>query len=236
MSEADNVEAAPATEATEAPATDRPEWLPEKFKTPEDLVSSYSSLESKLGQNEEQLRQSIIEQFEQEVLQNRPETVGDYQVPESLDSEMAVDNPLFQWWANHSFENGYNQEEFEAGIQQYIEFYNSMQPDLEAEKQQLGDNAEARIEAVDLWAFKFFPDELSDAVLQLGSTDKGIEALEYIKQQMGDTSVNGDSQPASQINEAQLRDMMKDPRYWNPTQREQAFVKQVEEGFSKLYR
>ena len=41
MSEADNVEV--AVEATEAPA--RPEWLPEKFNTPEDLASSYSQLD-----------------------------------------------------------------------------------------------------------------------------------------------------------------------------------------------
>ena len=153
MTEADNVEV--AAEATEAPVSDRPEWLPEKFKTPEDLVTSYSSLESKLGQNEDQLRQSIIEQFEKEVLENRPATVGDYQVPETLDESLAVDNPLFKWWADHSFENGYSQDEFESGIAQYIEFYNAMQPDLDAERQALGDNADARIEAVDLWAQKF---------------------------------------------------------------------------------
>ena len=32
---------------------ERPEWLAEKFNTPEDLASAYSSLESKLGQSEE---------------------------------------------------------------------------------------------------------------------------------------------------------------------------------------
>ena len=36
----------------EAPSEDRPEWLPEKFKTPEDLASAYSSLEQKLGSEE----------------------------------------------------------------------------------------------------------------------------------------------------------------------------------------
>ena len=47
MSEAtDNVEAqaeAPEAVTTEV-ADSRPEWLPEKFKSPEDLVTSYSSL------------------------------------------------------------------------------------------------------------------------------------------------------------------------------------------------
>ena len=34
----------------EAPS-DRPEWLPEKFKSPEDLAQAYNNLESKLGSN-----------------------------------------------------------------------------------------------------------------------------------------------------------------------------------------
>ena len=40
-------------EATEATDTDRPEWLPEKFKTPEELAKSYSELEALLGKTPE---------------------------------------------------------------------------------------------------------------------------------------------------------------------------------------
>jgi len=35
----------------EEAASDRPEWLPEKFKSPEDLAQAYNNLESKLGSN-----------------------------------------------------------------------------------------------------------------------------------------------------------------------------------------
>tara|TARA_Y100000004_G_scaffold161046_1_gene188888 strand:- start:718 stop:1479 length:762 start_codon:yes stop_codon:yes gene_type:complete len=35
----------------EEPQGDRPEWLPEKFKSPEDLAQAYNNLESKLGSN-----------------------------------------------------------------------------------------------------------------------------------------------------------------------------------------
>lgn len=226
----DNVEA-----TAEAPTDSRPEWLPEKFKTPEDLVSSYSNLESKLGTSQDELKSSILQELETEALQNRPATAGDYQVPESLDENLVNDNPLFQWWANHSFENGYTQEEFEAGVGQYQEFYESMQPNLDNEKTKLGDNAEARIEAVDLWANKFFPEELSDAVLTLGQSANGIEALEFIMDKMGASSVSPDTQPTGKVNEAELRSMMQDPRYWNASKRDPAFVKKIEDGFSKLY-
>ncbi|MGB1921787.1 MAG: hypothetical protein ACPHM2_01060, partial [Alcanivorax sp.] len=47
-----------ATATTEAPVAERPEWLPEKFNTPEDLASSYQSLEQKLGAGQEEPRHS----------------------------------------------------------------------------------------------------------------------------------------------------------------------------------
>ena len=76
----DNVEA-PA----EAPTDSRPEWLPEKFKTPEDLVTSYSNLESKLGTSQEEIKANLLQELETEALSSRPATVGDYQIPETID-------------------------------------------------------------------------------------------------------------------------------------------------------
>ena len=50
----DKVDAAnspPPTEWTEGtPPEERPQWLPEKFKSPEDMAKAYAELESKLGQ------------------------------------------------------------------------------------------------------------------------------------------------------------------------------------------
>ena len=39
----------PANDATEP--EDRPKWLPEKFKSPEDMAKAYAELESKIGKN-----------------------------------------------------------------------------------------------------------------------------------------------------------------------------------------
>ncbi len=224
----DNVEA-------QAEAPTRPEWLPEKFKTPEDLVNSYSSLESKLGTSQEEIKSSLIAELEAEALQNRPASVGDYTIPEALDEGLVNDNELFQWWANHSYENGYSQDEFEAGISKYAEFYEAMQPDLDAEKSKLGDNADARIQAVDLWANKFFPEELSDAVLTLGQSASGIQALEFLMEKLNTSQINNNSQPAATLSQDELNSMMQDPRYWNPSKRDAGYVKQVQDGFSKIY-
>ena len=232
MSEADNVEV--AVEATEAPA--RPEWLPEKFNTPEDLASSYSQLESKLGASQDEIRQQLIEEFEQTAIEGRPNTAGDYLVPEGLDETLVNDNELFQWWANHAFENAYSQEEFEQGINMYAQALDANQPDLDAEKTALGENADARIEAVDLWSQKFFPEEYQDAILGLGAGAKGIEALEFLMSQMSASSMAGNTGAIQPLNEGDLQSMMKDERYWNPAKRDNAYVQKVQEGFSKLYR
>lgn len=232
MSEADNVEV--AVEATEAPA--RPEWLPEKFNTPEDLASSYSQLESKLGTSQDEMRQALVAEFEAEALANRPATAGDYLVPETLDDGLVNDNELFQWWANHAFENAYSQEEFEQGINMYAQALNAGQPDLDTEKAALGENADARIEAVDLWSQKFFPEEYQDAILGLGATAQGIEALEFLMNQMGNSSLAGNTGGIAPLNEGELQSMMRDERYWNPAKRDNAYVQKVQEGFSKLYR
>jgi hypothetical protein len=233
MDEADNVEVA---EATEAPVSERPEWLPEKFESPEAMAKSYGELESWKGKREDDLRSEIISQMEQEAFSSRPATAGDYAMPEIVDEEMAVDNALFQWWTNHAYENGYSQDEFEDGIQQFNDALEAMQPDLEAETQALGDNADARIEAVSLWSQKFFPAEYEDVILGIGTSAKGIEMMEFLMQNVKDASVSGDAGVSARTTEDDLRTKMQDPRYWNPVKRDISFVKEVDEGFAQLYR
>lgn len=233
MNETDNVEVA---ETTEAPVDARPEWLPEKFNTPEDLVTSYASLESKLGKGEEELRKTITEELHQEKWADRPETAGAYQLPDSIDEQEAVGNELLNWWSNFAFENGYGQDKFAEGIEMYSNAINAHLPDLDAEKTKLGENADARIEAVQLWAGKFFQEDQLDALERLGETASGIEVLEKIMSTINSNSVSANIESAAQINEAELRSMMLDPRYHKQGERDPAFVKQVQDGFAQLYR
>ena len=45
----------------------------------------------------------------------------------------------------------------------------------------------------------------------------------------------GDAAPTGQQTEDGLREMMRDERYWSMTKRDPNYVRQVEEGFQKLY-
>tara|TARA_R110000764_G_scaffold92792_4_gene176266 strand:+ start:2999 stop:3697 length:699 start_codon:yes stop_codon:yes gene_type:complete len=219
----------------ETTAPERPEWLPEKFNTAEDMATSYSNLESKIGAKDEELRESITQEMQDNFYANRPETSGHYELPESIDEELANDNELLKWWANESWENGYNQEQFSKGINMYTDALQANQPNLEKELGALGDNAQARVDAVSLWSQANFPEESRSAFEDMAQTAKGIETLEMIIEKLKGATISGTSNPTGLISESDLTEMMKDPRYWNAKDRNPDFIKQVDEGFAKLY-
>jgi len=212
----------------------RPEWLPEKYNTGEDLAKAYKELESKLGTKEEDIRSKIIEEIQTEAFSERPESSGDYQLPDIVNEEMAVDNELLKWWADHSYENGFSQEEFNKGIEMYAQAIGGQEPDLDAEAAKLGDNANDRIQAASMFANKFFPEQAIPAVERMCESHEGILALEAVMEAMKDGSFTAETQPSAGQSEADLREMMNDPRYYKD--RDPHFIKQVTEGFQALYR
>lgn len=234
VAEADGRDFVTQEDVEQAAAPSRPEWLPEKYNSGEDLAKAYKELESKLGTKEEDLRNRIMEEIQSEAFSDRPESAGDYQLPESIDDSAAVDNKLLSWWAEHSFENGYSQEEFEQGIAMYAEAMNGSMPDIEAEAKMLGDNADQRIEAASLFANKFFPEAALPAIERMCESHEGIIALEAIMEAMKDGSFAGNTQAVAGTSEKELREMMNDPRYWKD--RDPHFIKQVTDGFQQIYK
>lgn len=235
------------TEATtEAPVEDQVETteqsaeadaaeqlLAGKYKTAEDLESAYKSLESKIGEKEDAIRERLKEEMSQPK-EGVPLSAGEYELPDFVDESEAVANEALKSWSEHCFENGYSNEEFQKGLELYM---NSMpqQPDLEKEASSLGDNATARIESASLFANKFFPEEAMPAIERMCEGADGIIALEAIMAAMKEPSMGTPTGTADAISEASLNEMMRDERYWNPRTRDDNFVKQVDSGFKKLY-
>ena len=120
----------PTTESVADPiATSRPEGLPEKFNSWEDMAKSYSELESWKGKKEEDIKNGMLQELETEAYSNRPASAGEYQIPEILDDAEAATNPLLKWWADYSWNNGLSQEEFDEGINKWAE--HTPQPNLD---------------------------------------------------------------------------------------------------------
>ena len=209
--------------------------LPEKFKSIDDLVESYSNLESKIGAKEETFRDQFMKEMEEQAYANRPADVGDYVLPDSIDDETATDNDLLQWWAKTAFENGYSQDEFAEGIEMYAQAINSDVPDYDAEVAKLGDNASARTEAASLFANQFFPDEMLGAVERMCETAEGIMVLEHVMEAMREGGPSNGAVEVSRETEADLRQKMLDPRYHDPARRDPTFVKEVDDGFKRIF-
>ena len=224
----------PSTE-TVADTNVRPEWLPEKFQTPEDLAKSYGELSTKIGQREEEIAKRLQEKLEEEAFSQRPASAGDYQIPESLDEQEAATNPLLKEWAEYAWENGYSQEEFSHWVNKFAEFQNAQQPNLDQVKAELGDNANQRVESAQLFLQKFFPTELQDAIAQLGSSAEGIKAVEFIQKQMQSTTISNQATVPAGLTQEDIESRMRDPRYYDPARRDRAFIDQVNNDFQKLY-
>ena len=218
----------------EEQASERPEWLPEKFSDPADLGKAYKSLESKLGEKEDDIRERLMSELSEQASEGVPSSVGEYELPDYLDEEEAIESDTLKAWADHCFENGYTHDEFKKGIDMYMSAFPD-DADLEAESERLGDNSESRIEAASLFANQFFPEEALPAIERMCESAEGIIALEAVMEAMKDPSVSDQTNISSNFNEVELQEMMKDERYWNPAKRDNNWVKQVDEGYKKLY-
>ena len=214
---------------------ERPDWLPEKFKSPEDFANSYHNLESKIGQSRDTIRDEVIAEIENEAYADRPESAGDYLLPVSLAPELAQANPMLDWWADHCFSSGMSQDEFEKGIEMFGEQIGA-DYDADAEIADLGDHAEERIEAVGLFVDQIVPQEshLRETIDDFCSTSEGIQVVELLMSQMQQTPFLDGTQPVQVMNEAKLKEMMQDPRYYGHN-KDMDFVRQVDEGFRKIY-
>lgn len=82
LAQAQQPEAAP-----EAPQVDRPGWLPEKFKAPEELAQAYAELEKKFSSNMTGFEASALEPFSKEFVEN-----GDLS-PESIQKIVGMGIP-----------------------------------------------------------------------------------------------------------------------------------------------
>ena len=142
---------------------------------------------------------------------------------------------MLDWWADLCYNSGMGQEEFETGIEMFGEQMGA-DYDADAEIADLGDHAEERIEAVGLFVDQIVPQEshLRETIDDFCSTSEGIQVVELLMSQMQQTPFLDGTQPVQVMNEAKLKEMMQDPRYYGHN-KDMDFVKRVDEGFRKIY-
>jgi len=231
------------TEQTEE--SSKPDFVQDKFWNKdtneiniEELSSSYNSLEKKLGSRTEDLSKQIREDIANEVKAKVPENyeISMPEIPENVQMDIDPEMPLLQWWQKTAKEAGLSQDQFNTGIEAFVNNEIGSLPDLDNEKQLLGESANVRIEAADLWSKKNLSTDSYDAISEFASTAKGVKALEEIMKLNKDAPI---PQTETAIDAApsldDLRSMMKDPRYWKDGDRDQAYINKVSNLYEKYY-
>lgn len=238
MSEEDNKQETTQQESA------KPEYISDKFwdndrgeVNVESLGTSYNSLEKKLGQRTDELTKQIRTDIEQERSAKVPEKyeITMPEIPEDINMEVHEDQPLLQWWSETAKSMGLSQEQFNDGINQFVQNEISGLPNIEEESKQLGDNAKDRIESADLWAKKHLSENAYNTMAKLSSTAEGVKALEEIMA-LNKSSVMPNNPTAVEAKPSleDLRSMMKDPKYWKDGEKDPAYIERVSKLFEQV--
>lgn len=241
----DNANAPVATDSQEQPVVTKPEFVQDKFWDAErkevnleNLASSYNALEKKLGSRTEDLSKQIRTDLEQEKLSKTPEEykVNLPELPENVDVTVSDDMELVQWWKDTAKQNGLSQEQFDQGVNAFVNNAVATLPDVNAEMEKLGDNAKERIEASELWSKKNLSPESYSTFSSLAATAEGVKVIEEIMKLTKDSPIpTTPTQVSVTPNEDDLKSMLQDPRYWDSSKRDPAYVKRVTELYEKAY-
>ena len=232
----DTLEVASETES-------RPEWLPEKFKSPEDLAKAYGELETWRMKTKEEALALFKEEVSQEQsnIEGLPDNPAKYEfkydtslLPEGINIDPSESDPMLDWWREHCFNNKLPQETFESGINAFIkaDLETVSNPDVEISK--LGERGEQRFQSVIKWLNGTLSVKAMDAINKQPMNAEYIEALEEIIEKttgrVPETISAASAQPILTISD--LRQMQSQPGYINGT--DPVLIKKVQEGYARL--
>ena len=140
--------------------SDRPDWLPEKFKTPEDMSKAYSELEKKMGAGAKE-DEAEVEQSETEAEDNEEQTEEN-----SSEAYQTIAEASKEFFENDGqlSEETYNALE-KAGLpRDLVDSYAAgQQALLQSEEAQIQSVANGQYDAMAEWANENLPQEEIDA-------------------------------------------------------------------------
>lgn len=220
-----------------------PEYAPEKFwdkdkneLNVEELGMSYKALEKKLGQRTDVLYKELEEDYANKMSSQAPEeyVIPELELPEGVNVDINTEEPMLQWWADTAKKAGLSQEQFAEGIKQFVNNEIAGLPDIQAEKELLGDNADQRIESANLWAKKNLTPDSYDAISQFAAKADGVKVIEELMNLTKEAPIpQHETQIDVKPSLADLRSMMNDPRYHEDGRKDPAYIEKVTQLFNK---
>jgi len=242
----DNVETT-APIATEAPSeATKPDYVQDKFWNVnskqvniENLASSYNTLEKKLGTRTEDLSKQIRGDLEKERLSKVPESykLNVPEIPQNVNLKVDKEMELVKWWDNTAKSVGLSQEQYDTGVKAFVDNALSQLPNQDLETQKLGDNGKDRVQAAEMWSKKHLSPEGYNNFAKLASTAEGVKVIEEFMKLNKDSSMPvQNTQMDISASADDLKSMLNDPRYYDSSKRDPAYVKRVTELYEKAYK
>ena len=139
---------------------DRPEWLPEKFKSVSDMSKSYSELEKRVGS-----------------------APNEYDVSKG-ESWIEPDYEPIKEMLDYAKSKHVSQDVMDKMFESVGKYLNEFNIDPDAERAKLGGNADERIQTIENWAKANFSKETFDALTNNMKTADAIKAIEEVRTRM----------------------------------------------------
>lgn len=180
----------------------------------------------------------------------RPESMDKYELripdsvtlPDGVTFEFDQDSPLVKSARQMAFDAGMGQEGFDSlvatyldeKLQTYSKSETEAQEAYQAELVKLGERGKERVSAVESYLKSTLTDTEYTAIRGVATTAEGVAAIEKLMGNARDVApkLQG-AGGADNLSESDLREMMKDPKYWRD--RDPAFISKVSDGFKKLF-
>jgi hypothetical protein len=225
MAKVDATNATPPDEGTVGtpPPEDRPQWLPEKFKSPEDMAKAYAELEAKLGQGKPAEPQVPPEPAKatpedaDKALQDKGLNLQDFSKEFSEKGELSAES--YEKLAKAGYDKNL--------VDQYIEGQRARAAQFESGiKSEVG-GEQAYVDMVTWAKANLSPSEIDayNAAVSTGNSDQAKLAALGLKMKFEKANGSDPQRLLSGQNSAQtsdvyesvaeLKEAMKDPRYKN---------------------
>ena len=201
-------------EGVEEPAAERPEWLPEKFQTPQEMVDAYNQMGKKI----------------RDIQQGKAPEQYELNLPEGVEALPDDDAALFK---ELGLSNDQAQNIMDHFFEQVVPEIQQIRADAELEKLSASWGTEKdskvftdRLGKLYSWAQESMPPEV---VREMGKSASGIQTLQKMMDQgYTPANVGADSGVASK---AELESMVQDERYW----KDPAFREKVDRQFRTAF-
>jgi hypothetical protein len=219
-------------------ADGKPMWLPEKFKSEEDLSTSYKELERKQFQRREEIKAELA--AEASKVAGVPEAPDGYKFEPFKTSDgrefgVNAEDPVHKLFQGIAFDLKLPQDKYQKVVKDFILADAMRGPQWPVEAAKLGEAAELRIGRVDGWMKGNAPQEVYDAFARLPATADLVKMFEHVMTLSGEPAFQPSETPAGfteTVTKESLQAMQRDPRYYRT--KDPIFRAQVSAGFRKL--